>query len=123
MLILAVGVGGALGAVGRYLLSGAIQRLVPGSFPYGTLVVNVIGGLTFGLLVGLAEGRVVSAPLARAFILTGILGGFTTFSAFTYETFELVRTGQMLYAALNVAGQVTLAFIALWAGLVTGRAL
>ena len=121
MQILLVGIGGAIGAVARYLLGGAVHRLIPGFFPYGTFVVNVIGCLAFGLVVGLAESRFVIGPAARAFVLIGVLGGFTTFSSFTFESFELLRGGQILPAAANVTGQVVIGFVALWAGYAVGR--
>ena len=122
MQIVYVGVGGAIGAIARYLLGGAVHRWIPGFFPYGTFVVNVVGCLVFGLIVGLAESRFVVGPGARAFLLVGVLGGFTTFSSFTFETFELVRSGQLLAASTNVIGQVAIGFLALWAGFGLGRA-
>jgi CrcB protein len=121
--LLAVGVGGAIGAMARYLLSGAVHRWIPGFFPYGTFVVNIVGCLVFGVIVGLAESRFVVGPGTRAFLLVGVIGGFTTFSSFTFETFELVRGGQILAAGVNVIGQVAIGFLALWAGFGAGRAL
>jgi fluoride exporter len=121
MQLVLVAVGGAIGAVARYLLGGAVHRLMPGFFPYGTFVVNLVGCLVFGLLVGLGESRFVIGPATRAFALIGVLGGFTTFSSFTFESFELLRGGQALSAATNVAGQVILGFVALWAGYAVGR--
>lgn len=123
MNLIAVGVGGAIGAIARYLLGDAVHRWIPGFFPYGTFVVNVVGCLVFGVIVGLAESRFVVGPVARIFLLVGILGGFTTFSSFTFETFELLRSGQIFAAAVNVIGQVAIGFVALWAGLGAGRAL
>jgi CrcB protein len=122
MQLIVIGVGGAIGALARYLLGGAVHRLVPGFFPYGTFVVNLLGCLIFGVIVGIAESRVAIGPIGRAFILIGVLGGFTTFSSFTYETFELVRGGQMWPALVNVGGQVGLGFLGLWAGFALGRA-
>ena len=121
--LISVGVGGAIGAMARYLLGGAVHRWIPGFFPYGTFVVNIVGCLVFGVIVGLAESRFVVGPGARAFLLVGVLGGFTTFSSFTFETFELVRSGQVLAAGMNVIGQVAIGFVALWAGFGAGRAL
>lgn len=121
MQLIAVALGGAVGAAARYLLGGAVHRLIPGFFPYGTFVVNVVGCLAFGLLAGLAESRFVIGPAARAFVLIGVLGGFTTFSSFIFESFELLRGGQILPAAANVAGQVIIGFVALWAGYAAGR--
>jgi CrcB protein len=122
MLIVVIGLGGAIGAIARYLLGGAVHRLTPGFFPYGTFVVNVVGCVMFGLIIGLAESRLTLGPAGRAFLLIGVLGGFTTFSSFTYESFELLRDGQVIQAAGNVAGQVVLGFMALWAGFIAGRA-
>ena len=116
MQLIVIGVGGAIGALARYLLGGAVHRLMPGFFPYGTFVVNVLGCLVFGVIVGIAEARFAIGPIGRAFILIGVLGGFTTFSSFTYETFELVRGGQVWPALVNVVGQVGLGFLGLWAG-------
>ena len=121
MLIVVIGLGGAIGAVARYLLGGAVQRLTPGLFPYGTFVVNVVGCLLFGLIIGLAEPRVTLGPTSRAFLLIGILGGFTTFSSFTFESLELLRNGQVIQAAANVTGHVVVGFGALWAGFIAGR--
>jgi CrcB protein len=121
MQLIAVALGGAVGAAARYLLGGAVHRLIPGFFPYGTFVVNMVGCLAFGLLAGLAESRFVIGPAARAFVLIGVIGGFTTFSSFIFESFELVRGGQILPAAANVAGQVIIGFVALWAGYAAGR--
>ena len=121
MQLIVIGVGGAIGALARYLLGGAVHRLMPGFFPYGTFVVNVLGCVIFGVIVGVAEARFAIGPIGRAFILIGVLGGFTTFSSFTYETFELVRDGQVWPALVNVVGQVGLGFLGLWAGFGLGR--
>jgi fluoride exporter len=122
MQLIVIGVGGAIGALARYLLGGAVHRLMPGFFPYGTFVVNVVGCVVFGVIVGIAESRFAIGPIGRAFLLIGVLGGFTTFSSFTYETFELVRVGQVWPALINVVGQVVLGFLGLWAGFGLGRA-
>ena len=122
MQLIAIAAGGAIGALARYLLGGAVHRVMPGFFPYGTFVVNLLGCAVFGIVVGLAESRLVIGPVGRAFVLIGVLGGFTTFSSFTYETFELIRSGQLSPAAINVVGQVGLGFLGLWAGFGLGRA-
>jgi CrcB protein len=111
-----VAVGGALGSVGRYMLSTAIQRYTSPFFPYGTFVVNVLGCLIFGIIMGAARQRFVLGPSERAFLLIGILGGFTTFSTFTYETFALLQDGEFFRAFANVAGQLVCGLVALWAG-------
>lgn len=116
-----VALGGAIGSASRYLLAGAVHQVAPSTFPYGTFVVNVIGCLAFGLLAGVSEERALVLPPVRVFLLVGILGGFTTFSSFTYETFSLMRDGQVGAAFANAAGQVLVGFAALWAGYVLTR--
>ncbi len=123
MRILWVALGGAIGSVGRYLLDGGVYRLLPATFPFGTALVNVIGCLAFGLVVGTAEERFVVGSIARTFVLIGVLGGFTTFSAFAFETFQLLRDGELVPALINAAGQVVAGLLALWLGFVAGRLL
>jgi CrcB protein len=114
--LILVAVGGALGSVGRYALSTAVQRFSSPFFPYGTFVVNVLGCLAFGIIMGAARERFVLGPSARAFLLIGILGGFTTFSTFSYETFALLQDGEFARAFANAAGQLICGLVALWAG-------
>ena len=116
MKVLLVATGGALGSVARYGVSTVVQRLTPGGFPSGTFVVNLAGCLAFGVLVGGAEQRFVLTPAARAFLLVGVLGGFTTFSAFTYDNALLVQHGATLRACANAIGQVVLGLAAFWSG-------
>ena len=113
MNFLIVAVGGALGSAARYGLSHAAGLLLPTSFPFGTFLVNAIGCLAFGLIVGVSEGRGALTPGARLFWLVGVLGGFTTFSSYTYDTFVLARGGSWPLAVVNSAGQVVvgLAFL------------
>jgi len=114
---LLVGCGGFLGSITRYLLGGAVHRLVQAPvFPFGTLLVNVSGCLAIGVLGSLADLRGILSPEARVFLLIGVLGGFTTFSSFGYETFQLLRDGETLPAILNVALQLGLGLGAVWAG-------
>ena len=113
--------GGALGSVARYMVSGWMQRLAGPVFPVGTLTVNVIGSCCIGLLAGLGERRLGLGPEWRAFLMIGVLGGFTTFSSFSYETVSLVEAGASSYAFLNAAGTLLLCFAATWTGLVLGR--
>lgn len=121
--VLWVAVGGAIGSVGRYLVDGWVLQLAGPHFPSGTFVVNVLGCLLFGVVAGAADERFMLAPGGRAFLLIGILGGFTTFSTFTFETLQLVRDAQFARAMLNVAGQVVLGFLAMWAGYSAARVL
>ena len=114
---LIVGSGGFLGALARYGLSGLVQRQVPGAaFPYGTLVVNLVGCLAIGVIVGLVETRQLFGAEFRRFALVGILGGFTTFSTFGYETFAMLREAEYLRAILNVGVQVLLGLALVWLG-------
>lgn len=118
----AVGAGGFIGSVLRYWLSGAVYLLVPAPrLPWGTLAVNVLGCFAIGLLGGLAEARGVLTPGTRLFLLIGVLGGFTTFSTFGYETLALLREQAVARAALNVALQVVAGLTAAWGGLATSR--
>jgi CrcB protein len=117
-----VGLGGFIGSVCRYLLGGAVHRAAPGVLlPIGTLAVNVTGCLAIGLLAGLAETRGVFSAETRVFLLIGVLGGFTTFSTFGYETIQLLRDAQWVPAAGNVLLQVGLGIAAVWGGLALSR--
>lgn len=115
--ILLVALGGALGSVSRYKLSGLIlHHTVDWRFPAGTFAVNVLGCLVAGLLAGFAEKYDYLSPDARIFIFTGILGGFTTFSAFGLETMFLIKRGELMVAGANVILSVIAGLIALWIG-------
>jgi CrcB protein len=117
MKLLLVGTGGFLGSVLRYLASGAVQSAARyAHFPWGTLAVNGAGCLLIGFLTGLAETRGVFSLDQRLFLITGFLGGFTTFSAFGYETYFLMRVGETALAAANACGQLLLGLAAVWAG-------
>ncbi|HXH28122.1 MAG TPA: fluoride efflux transporter CrcB [Candidatus Polarisedimenticolia bacterium] len=119
---LLVGAGGAIGSMARYLLSGAVHRLLDRTlFPAGTLAVNVAGCLLIGFLGGLAETRGVLTAETRLLLMIGCLGGFTTFSSFGYETFQLARDGQATLAAMNVGLQIGLGLLAVWGGEVLSR--
>jgi CrcB protein len=120
--IFLVGLGGFLGTVLRYVLGSWANRLKSGAaFPYETLLVNVLGCMAIGLLAALSEARGVLTGTTRAFLFIGVLGGFTTFSSFGYETFQLLRDGQAAVAALSVALQVMLGIGAVWAGHAVAR--
>jgi len=114
---LAVGTGGFLGAVSRYYLGGLVLHLSGGSrFPWSTLAVNLVGCFLIGLLAGTAEVRHVLSPPMRLLLLTGFLGGFTTFSAFGYETWFLWREHTPLLAGANVLLHLAVALPAVWIG-------
>ena len=115
--VLLVGAGGALGSMMRYLLGGWVGRLKAGwTFPLETLLINVSGCLVIGFLAGLSESRGVFTGSTRAFLFIGVLGGYTTFSTFGYETFQLIRDAQWPAAATSVALQVGLGLGGVWAG-------
>jgi CrcB protein len=115
--LLIVGLGGFVGSVSRYALSGLVQRLAPSDlFPYGTLAVNVAGCLAIGLLHGMMETRMLLGPEARLFLFIGVLGGFTTFSTFGYESFALLRDAEAVRAGANVLLHVVLGLAAVWLG-------
>jgi CrcB protein len=117
-----VGLGGAVGTILRYWVSGAVYLIVPAPrVPWGTLVVNVAGCFAIGLLGGLADTRGVLTASARLFLLIGVLGGFTTFSTFGYETLGLLREQALARAFLNVGLQLALGLGAAWAGLALSR--
>jgi CrcB protein len=117
-----VGVGGFVGSVLRYYLSGLVQEWTRrDDFPVGTLAVNVLGCLVIGLLSQLAEDRGAFSPEARAFVFIGILGGFTTFSSFGNETMNLWRDGQRWLGWLNIAAQLVLGLAAVWLGRVLSQ--
>jgi CrcB protein len=116
--LLLVGFGGGIGAMARYLVGGwVLHQTMQERIPYGTLVVNLIGCLAIGLLAGAAERFEVLTPEARLFLITGVLGGFTTFSAFGYDTMFLLRRGEALVAAGYVGASVGLGLLAVWLGL------
>lgn len=110
--ILLVAFGGAVGSVCRYLVS----RLLEASFPWGTLVVNILGSLLIGLLVGLS-GKSIVSPDMKLLLVTGFCGGFTTFSTFANESFAMMRTGEVLIAALYVGVSVAIGTLAVWLGM------
>lgn len=112
-----VGTGGFAGAVLRFLVSSWVQtRSGSVVYPFGTLSVNMSGCLLIGLLSALAENRSMFSVETRSFLLIGVLGGFTTFSAFGNETLNLLRAGRLELALLNVGSQVLLGLALVWLG-------
>lgn len=114
--ILIVGMGGFIGAVARYGLSGLVHRYTSSFFPWGTLVVNVTGCFLIGCLIYLAADRAVLSPNARLFLLIGILGAFTTFSTFSCETLDLINDRAHWSALANVGLNVLFGLFAVWLG-------
>ena len=112
-----VGSGGFVGAICRYGLSGFVQRYAPlSAFPYGTLGVNLAGCFLIGIVVGLVDSRQMFGPEFRLFVLIGVLGGFTTYSTFGYETFALLRDADFARAFGNVTIHIVLGLTLVWLG-------
>lgn len=120
---LMIAAGGALGAVSRYGMSSGVYSLLGRSFPYGTLVVNVIGSLLMGFLYVLLVERMNVSAEFRALLLIGFLGSFTTFSTFSMETLSLIQQAEMLKAALNMFISLFVCLLATWLGLIVARIL
>ena len=122
--ILLIGLGGFLGTVLRYLVGGWVQGGAGDSaFPWGTLTINLLGCFAIGLLAELSEARGYLRPEMRGFLMVGVLGGFTTFSAFANETVNAVRDSAMTIALVNVAASVGLGLVAVWAGRVVAHSI
>ena len=116
--ILLVVLGGAFGTSLRYLFSSLIYSVIKEpSFPYANLVINVSGCFLIGLFAEFFEARMLVSPAIRTALLTGVLGGYTTFSSFSYETYLLLRDGETGLALLNVSMSVALGLAAVWAGM------
>ncbi|MEX0969915.1 MAG: fluoride efflux transporter CrcB [Paracoccaceae bacterium] len=123
MNFLIVAAGGALGAAGRYGAGLAATRWFGTGFPYGTLAVNVIGCFVMGILAVALSQRVGQSPRAALFLMTGILGGFTTFSAFSLDAITLIERGRIFAAGGYIGGSVILSIAALGLGALIMRAL
>jgi len=121
--ILAIAGGGALGAVLRFGMSNVVYRMLGREFPYGTLAVNVLGSLLMGFLFVVLLERIVVSAEWRAALLVGLLGAFTTFSTFSFETLALFEGGEPVKAITNIALSVFLCLAATWLGLSLGRQL
>lgn len=117
-----VGLGGFFGSAGRFLLGGWVAARA-GSFPYGTLTVNVIGSLVIGFLAPVLADRVTASPAVRLLVMAGFLGGFTTFSAFSYESLQLWHEGRWAAMLANIGLNVCGCLLAGAAGMAVSRAL
>ncbi|HET7335202.1 MAG TPA: fluoride efflux transporter CrcB [Rhizomicrobium sp.] len=117
-LYLYVALGGALGTVGRFAVSGLIANQFGETFPWGTLLVNVVGSFIIGFFWTLTapDGRLFVSGTTRQFVMTGVCGGFTTFSSFSLQTLNLMQDGEWLAAGGNVVGSVSLCLIFVWLG-------
>jgi fluoride exporter len=119
-----VAIGSALGGMARYWCSDAAARLFGEWFPWGTLIVNVTGSFIIGIFAALSatESRFLIPPEARIFVMTGLCGGYTTFSSFSLQTFALWRDGEWLWAGANCLLSLVLCLFAVWLGYVAAAA-
>lgn len=115
-----IALGSAVGGVGRHWLGLQVAQRMGASFPWGTLFVNVTGSFLIGLVAAITDTRPDSQS-AREFLMVGILGGYTTFSAFSLQTLALIRDGKIVLAGANVVLSVALCLLAVWAGYAIGR--
>ncbi len=121
MKLATVAAGGALGASLRYMAAAVTHSLMGENFPYGTMMVNVLGSLIIGYMLVLLPDAEDSVPFLRLLLITGVLGGFTTYSAFSIETLQLLQDGNLNKAGLNVVLTLMLCFLAVWGGFLLGR--
>jgi CrcB protein len=117
-----VAIGGALGSVGRFWLSGLIAARFGETFPLGTLIINITGSFLIGIFAAFADpdGRYLTSPGLRQFLMIGVCGGYTTFSSFSLQTLNLLREREWLYAFGNVFLSVALCLIGVWFGYLLG---
>ena len=125
MMYLWVTLGSALGGLARYWISGLVASHYGETFPWGTIVVNVTGCLVIGFFATLSgpDGRLLAPSTVRQLVMTGICGGYTTFSSFSLQTLNLAQEGDFLRAGLNIGGSVVLCLLSVWLGYVAAAAL
>jgi CrcB protein len=120
--ILLVGIGGAIGSIGRFLSQRWAARLVESTFPLGTFLVNILGCFIIGVVYALSERGNYLSPEARIFLAVGICGGFTTFSTFAYDNFNMLSEKLWQYLLFNVGGSIFLGILAVYIGVAVVRA-
>ena len=113
-----ISIGGALGTAARYWCSGFVANHFGETFPWGTLLINIVGSLVIGFFATITgpDGRVFVGTEMRQFVMVGICGGYTTFSSFSLQTLNLVRDGEMAWALANIGMSVVLCLVAVWIG-------
>ena len=121
MNILMIGAGGFFGAILRYLVSGWAHRMAGTSFPYGTLTVNVLGSFLLGFFFIIAQERFMISPQIRSFIAIGLLGAFTTYSTYSFESIMLLKEAMYILATLNITLNLVLGLFAVWLGMTLAR--
>ena len=122
-ILLMVAIGGALGSALRYVVASTIQSAAWGGYPWGIFIVNITGGLAMGVIVELAALKISMSPEMRAFLTTGILGGYTTFSTFSLDSVLLIERGAYASAAVYIVGSAALSILAVFAGMYAVRAI
>jgi CrcB protein len=116
-----IALGGALGSLGRYLLSTWIYSKSDAVFPWGTYIVNILGCFVLGMIYVWGAEKMVIGPNMRTFLTVGFLGAFTTFSTFSLETLNIIKGGEIKIALLNIAGSVVVGLLAVWLGTVVAH--
>lgn len=120
-----IALGSALGGMARYWCSGVAARLFGETFPWGTLLVNVLGSFIIGFVAVISgpDGRLMIGTLPRQFVMIGLCGGYTTFSSFSLQTLQLLQDREYLYASLNIGGSVLACLLAVWLGAMLAQTL
>jgi CrcB protein len=121
--VIGIAIAGSLGALARYGLEGAVSRRTAGAFPWGTFVVNISGAFVLGLIFTVLTEHLAVQPWVRSTATIGFLGAYTTFSTFSFETYRLVEDGAIGLALANALGSLAAGLVAVYAGIVLGRAL
>lgn len=121
MKVMMVAVGGGIGATTRYLVSTWAAEKFGTDFPYGTLIVNVVGCFIIGAFMTLATERLIVSPYWRLLVTVGFVGGLTTFSSYSYETFKLLQDADIMMAITNLLANVMIGFLATWLGISLAR--
>jgi CrcB protein len=120
-IVLLIALFGAVGCVTRYLMSGWVYGIFGRGFPYGTFAVNILGAFIIGLIMEMGMRSTIIPANMRTGITVGFLGGLTTFSTFSYETFRLLEEGEILIASMNVLASVLICLIFTWLGITAAR--
>jgi fluoride exporter len=120
-----IAIGSAIGGVARYWCSGVVARLIGETFPWGTLIVNVVGSFIIGFFATLTapDGRIFASTTTRQFVMVGLCGGYTTFSSFSLQTLNLMNDGEWLQVWANISASVVLCLLAVWIGHVLAMSL
>ncbi len=122
-IVLSIAICGAMGCLSRYFISGWVYQIFGKNFPYGTFAVNIIGAFILGLLMEFGLRSTLIPPTLRIGLTVGFMGGLTTFSTFSYETFRLLEDGEFLIASTNIVVSVIICLLFTWLGIVTARQL